>query len=100
MNFNDILNWLFPKKQQQSLNTVGMQPTPAMIQKIIGMLEDTQETELTCDDVFAVLDYFAELAARGENVSNLLPLVERHLFMCADCQEEYDALKRMMESAV
>ncbi|MDD2921033.1 MAG: hypothetical protein PHQ36_02005 [Anaerolineales bacterium] len=101
MNISDILNRLFPKKQRQPRDRAEMQqPNPAMIQKIMGMLENTQEIELTCDEVFAVLDQFVELAARGEDVSNLLPLVERHLSICADCKEEYDTLKRMMAGAV
>jgi len=100
MNISDILNWLFPKKQKQSSVVPGMKPNPELMQKIMGMLENTQETELTCDEVFAVLDQFAELAARGEDVSTLLPLVQRHLSLCADCQEEYDTLRRMMESTV
>lgn len=100
MNIKDIFNWLFPKKQQQPPVNSEMQQDPTMMQKIMGMLENTQETELTCDEVFAVLDQFAEMAARGEDVSILLPLVQRHLALCADCQEEYDTLKRMMASPV
>lgn len=99
-NINDFLQWLFPKKQQQPSSAAGMPPNPELVQKIMGMLENTQETELTCDEVFAILDQFAELAARGEDVSTLLPLVERHLSLCADCHEEYDTLRRMMASAV
>lgn len=99
MNISDFLNWLFPKKQQTP-SAAGMNSNPELMQKILGMLENTQETELTCDEVFAVLDQFAEMAARGEDVSTLLPLVERHLSICGDCHEEYDTLKRMMASAV
>jgi len=70
---------------------------PKMAQKILGMLEKTQEEELTCDEVFALLDQFAEMTARGENVSELMPLVELHLEICGDCREEYESLMNVIQ---
>jgi predicted component of type VI protein secretion system len=67
-----------------------------MMQKMMAMLSNTQDVELTCDDVFAVLDQFAELAAQGENVAQLMPLIQQHLDMCEDCREEYKVLKSIV----
>lgn len=68
------------------------------IQKIMEMLSDTREVELTCDEVFVLLDQFTELAARGEDVAQLMPLVQQHLDMCDDCREEYRVLESIVHS--
>lgn len=68
------------------------------IQKIMEMLSDTREVELTCDEVFALLDQFTELAAQGEDVAQLMPLVQQHLDMCDDCREEYRVLESIVHS--
>lgn len=65
---------------------------PQDAQKVLGMLARTADKELTCDEVFALLDQFAEMAARGEDVAALMPMVKQHLDMCKDCREEYESL--------
>ncbi len=69
------------------------------VQKMLMMLSNTQDKELTCDDVFALLDQFAELAAQGRDVSQFMPLVQQHLDMCPDCREEFKALERIVKNA-
>ncbi len=68
----------------------------AMMQRVLAMLSETKDEELTCDQVFAALDHFVELEARGEDVSKLMPLIQHHLKMCADCMEEYKVLKNIV----
>ena len=67
--------------------------------QMLQALAKTEEQEISCDDVFAVLDEFAEAIQRGENVLLLMPLVRQHLDMCPDCREEYEALLRMLQPA-
>ncbi|MDP1624477.1 MAG: hypothetical protein Q8L64_01785 [bacterium] len=67
-----------------------------MMQKMLTMLSNTREVELTCDEVFEMLDQFAELAARGEDVAQLMPLIQQHLDMCEDCREEYKVLEKII----
>jgi len=74
------------------------QPDP-MMKNLLRSLAMTEEHEISCDDVFAVLDEFAEAVRRGENVLLLIPLVRQHLDMCPDCREEYEALLRMLQPA-
>ncbi len=69
-----------------------------MMQKMMAMLSNTQDVELTCDDVFALLDQFAELAAQGEDVAQLMPLIQQHLDMCEDCREEYKVLESIVHN--
>lgn len=68
----------------------------AKVQKMMGMIAHTAEVELTCDEVFELLDQYTELARRGENVVELMPLVQQHLDMCPECREEYEALQRVL----
>ena len=40
---------------------------------------------------------YAEASQRGEDVDNLKPLIRHHLEMCKECDEEYQALLRVLE---
>ena len=98
MKFKELLQRFFSvqKKIPSTLQT-GMQADQSeMMQKVLAMLSNTQEEELTCDQIFAALDQFAELAARGEDVSQLMSLIQHHLDMCPDCMEEYKVLKNIV----
>lgn len=73
--------------------------SPEALRKMMVQLEHTQDIELSCDEVLALLDQFAEAYLRGEDVARLLPLVQHHLDMCGDCQEEFEALLRILLAA-
>jgi hypothetical protein len=73
-------------------------PDPAM-QMLLHSLAMTEEHEIACDEVYAVLDQFAEAVNRGENVLIFMPLVRHHLDMCPDCREEYESLLAMLQPA-
>lgn len=64
----------------------------AGVKTMLEMLAMTHDQELTCDEVHVLIDQFAEMKLRGEDPTHLMPLVQRHLDMCPDCQEEYEAL--------
>jgi hypothetical protein len=70
-------------------------PDPAM-QKLLRSVAMTEDREIPCDEVFALMDQFAELVKRGGDASQMMPLVEKHLAMCPDCREEYETLLEMM----
>jgi len=76
----------------------GTASQTSVLAKLMHMLEQTEEVELSCEDVFALLDQFAEMAARGEDVARLMPLMQQHLDMCPDCRQEYEALARILEA--
>ena len=71
--------------------------TDAMVHRIITRLENTLEDELSCDEVFAMVDEYAEAHERGEDVATLKPLIRHHLDMCRECDEEYQALLEVLE---
>ena len=98
MNIKQFFQKFFgTQKQKTSLG--GMQAVQSKkMQNMMAMLSMTREVELTCDEVFALLDQFVELAAQGEDVAKLMPLVQHHLDMCKDCLEEYKVLESIVHS--
>ena len=72
---------------------------PASFQKLIQMVENTQEVEFSCEDVYSILDQYTELVYHGENSAELMPLVEHHIEICPDCREEFEALLRILQAS-
>ncbi len=68
-----------------------------LLERLIRSLEHTDDEELSCDEVFALVDEYAEAEQRGEDVAHLKPLLRRHLDMCRECEEEYQALLQVLE---
>ncbi len=88
--FEKFINWIRPKKnlsQQSSAMTVQLLQTLAM----------TKEEELSCGDIYSLLDQFVEIKTRGDDVEELMPMVKHHLDMCKECFEEYEALMTALE---
>lgn len=69
----------------------------ALVTNLIRRLQNTHEEELSCDEVFALVDEYAEANQRGEDVASLKPLIRHHLDMCRECDEEYQALLQILE---
>ena len=82
--FNKFIRWFTPKKK--------IEEEVAMTVQFLKMLQMTEEKELSCSEVYELVDQFVELQASGENVEEAMPLVKRHLDMCRGCFEEYEAL--------
>lgn len=68
-----------------------------IVHNLIKRLVITRDEELSCDEVFALVDQYAEANQRGEDVASLKPLIRHHLDMCRECDEEYQALLRVLE---
>jgi predicted transcriptional regulator len=92
------INRLFKRIQKGTSSAKEMGISPSQTEMVLHMLEKTQTVELSCDEVFELLDQYTEMVMRGEDVKNLLPLVHYHLEMCSDCTEEFEALKRILEA--
>ena len=85
--------WLKRGKQGDANGAAGRG-----VVQIMRQLEMTHEQELSCDDVLRLMDECAEAALRGEDITAALPLFQRHLDMCADCRDEYEALLRILRA--
>lgn len=100
MKIKQFIQRLFGYKQQKPSSGGPSTDPSEKLQKMMAMLSATREEELTCDEVFALLDQFTELAAQGEDVAALMPLVQHHLDMCPDCREEFKVLESILHGAV
>ena len=69
-----------------------------LLHRLLRQIALTQDKELDCGEVFALLDVYTEAAADGHDVSDLFPLVQHHLEMCPDCLEEYEALLSVLQT--
>ena len=66
--------------------------------KLMQMLGATQPVEMSCDEVLALMGACAEAVLRGEDHTLIVPLFEKHIEMCVDCREEFEALLRILRA--
>jgi hypothetical protein len=67
-----------------------------MVRRLVDMVKKTQENEISCNEVYRLLDQYAEMVVRGQDPGEIMPLVKHHLEMCMDCREEYEALLEIL----
>ena len=53
----------------------------------------TNETEVDCDACFEAMAEFAECQLSGASVPDALVLIDDHIKICVDCEEQYQILK-------
>ena len=68
------------------------------IRKLMHMIRNTRDEELTCGHCFDELDEFIEIKLRGLNADEAMPLVKDHLDRCAACREEYEILLEALKA--
>ena len=86
----------FFKKALRKLRGESEFPEETVV-NLMHRLQNTHDDELSCDEVFALVDVYAEASQRGEDVADLKPLIRHHLDMCRECDEEYQALLQVLE---
>jgi len=69
-----------------------------VIAKLMEMIECTDEREYSCEETFALLDEYVDLAARNEDAAALMPLVKHHIDLCVDCKDEFQLLLQVLET--
>ncbi|MFK7800859.1 MAG: hypothetical protein AB8G95_04435 [Anaerolineae bacterium] len=67
-----------------------------IVKGLVKALDMTQDRELACEEVFDVIDQYAELVANGDAPEKVMPLVQHHLVMCGHCREEFEMLLDML----
>ncbi|GAB4181447.1 MAG: hypothetical protein Fur0032_22550 [Terrimicrobiaceae bacterium] len=63
------------------------------IENLLHLVSRTHEKEINCNECFERLAEFAEVRMRNQPLSVALQSVEHHLSVCAECREEYEALR-------
>lgn len=85
----------------RELLALGRRPplalSPASLAIVGRAISSTSETEYDCNDVFRLLDQFAEAVQRGDDTAPWMPLVRAHLERCPDCRAEFEALIRTLQ---
>lgn len=77
---------------------MAMSQSEEVVRNLMQMIARTQQRELDCGEVFAVLDQYAEAILAGENISEQFAQVIQHLDLCPDCLEEYEALLSVLQT--
>jgi Zn finger protein HypA/HybF involved in hydrogenase expression len=66
--------------------------------KLVRVVAETREIEISCDECFEQLDSFAEAELSGVEARSVMPLVCDHLDKCADCHSTSEALRTAVRS--
>jgi hypothetical protein len=69
------------------------------VTRLMHLLCETHDDELSCEEVFNCLDEYVDCLASHQDIGGKTPLVEHHLSICADCRDELDALVHALENA-
>ncbi len=64
----------------------------AAFKEMLHGILSTRPDEIDCDECFEQLDRFAEMILAGQDVAQVMPLVQDHLERCRDCCQEFEAL--------
>lgn len=68
------------------------------IQKLIQQVVDTQNEELSCDEMIRVLTSYAEKLSSGDRIEVADDeRVQHHLDLCQECREEFEMIKRIAD---
>ena len=86
-----FFNWIKTKRSPASSDT-------DRVKVLLKKIASTEPEEISCDDVGELLAAFAERRSQGEDVSRLMPQVEKHLELCPACREDYEALLLAIEA--
>lgn len=80
-------------------NQSSSQPelTDEAVLKFLDTLEQLGEKEITCGDIYNILDEFVEKEVKGGDAHKLAPLIRDHLDVCSECCDEYEALLSVIE---
>lgn len=68
-------------------------------ERLMRLLCETRDDELSCEEVFNCLDEYVDCLAAYQNMGGKKPLVEHHLNLCTDCRDQLDALVHALETA-
>lgn len=59
---------------------------------LLAAVSATRDDEIGCDDCAGEIHRFAERELAGRDAAEAMPLVARHLAMCTECRDEFEAL--------
>lgn len=75
-----------------------MSLTPEKTRELINMIKNLRDDEMACDECLRELAEFVDTQLAGQSTTKIQERVERHLADCVHCREEYEALRKAVES--
>jgi len=66
--------------------------------KLLQILENVRDEDMSCDDLYAFLDQFVEREIQSKDAAKMMPLIREHLDLCSHCCDEYEALLTVLEN--
>jgi hypothetical protein len=78
---------------------MGMVLTPSDLRLLVQATLVTRQDEIGCDTCLDRVAAYAESQLAGLPTPEALRLVERHLAICSECQEEFSALAAALGAA-
>jgi hypothetical protein len=91
MNLRELI-----QRVRKSISPQEQLPNEAIL-GFLRVLEETDDEELSCDEIFNKLDEYVEREVDKKDAAHLMPLIREHLDLCPDCCEEYEALLDVIE---
>jgi hypothetical protein len=86
MKLGMLFRLMFSRRARRSMKQM------VRIKAMINMVDATTDVEIACEEVYRLLDEYADMMLRGEDPGRLLPQVKHHLELCMDCREEFEML--------
>lgn len=71
--------------------------SPEAVEGILRVLESVRLRDMSCSQVFALLDQYVERELKDHEAAKVMPLLREHFDLCRDCAEEYEALLEAVE---
>jgi hypothetical protein len=69
-----------------------------VILKLLRILENVRDEDMSCDDLYTFLDQFVEREIKSKDADKIMPLIREHLDLCSHCCDEYEALLTVLEN--
>ena len=68
------------------------------IDDLLRLVSLTEDVEINCEQCLALVAEFADQQLTGKSIHEGLKAVQQHLSVCAECRDEYEALRRTLDS--
>jgi hypothetical protein len=62
---------------------------PQALWQILLKAANPAQADLTCDECFALLEYYSSRAADGEDFEKIKQATRKHLLTCPHCREQH-----------
>lgn len=72
--------------------------TPEQVDRLLKMLRQTQDVELTCPECLGELDKYAQGVLDGTPIDGVLGRVREHLEACSFCDEEFKLILETLDA--